>query len=77
MLIISINFHENLAKTVTALHIFVQTDFFKALLDLEKKLFLGVFIIHVFIWAWLPSWSMDHNHLNNWISHPKEAPYDI
>ena len=30
------------------------------------------------IWAWQPSWSMDHNHFSNLsFPQPKEAPHDI
>ena len=46
----------------------------KASSVLEKKIFKGFY----HIWAWRPSWSMDHNHFSNFLfPQPKEAPYEI
>ena len=46
----------------------------KASSVLEKKIFKGFY----HIWAWRPSWSMDHDHFSNFsFPQPKEAPYEI
>ena len=46
----------------------------KASSILEKKIFKGFY----HIWAWWPSWSMDHDHFSNFLFlQPKEAPYEI
>ena len=46
----------------------------RAYLVLEKKIFKGFY----HIWAWQPSWSMDHDHLSNPLfPQPKEAPHEI
>ena len=45
----------------------------KAYLVLEK-----IFKCFYHIWAWQPSWSMDHDHFSNLsFPCPKEAPYEI
>ena len=46
----------------------------KASSVLEKKIFKGFY----HIWAWRPSWSMDHDHFSNFsFPQPKEAPHEI
>ena len=53
---------------------FLQRFSPKASSVLEKKIFKGFY----YIWAWWPSWSMDHNHFSNfWFPQPKKAPYEI